>query len=90
MSIPERFSLTSFPNPFNPRTVINYELLDEGFVNLSIFNSMGQVIDVLVNTNMTGGEYRVEWDALDFPSGLYFAKLTANGSTRTHKMMLVK
>ena len=90
MSIPERFSLTSFPNPFNPRTVINYELLDEGFVNLSIFNSRGQVIDVLVNTNMTGGEYRVEWDAPDLPSGLYFAKLTANGSTRTHKMMLLK
>lgn len=90
VSIPERSRLTSFPNPFNPRTIISYELLDEAFVNISIFNSRGQVIDVLVNTIMTGGEYRVEWDAPDLPSGLYFAKLTANGSTRTHKMMLLK
>ena len=90
VSIPERSRLTSFPNPFNPRTIISYELLDEAFVNISVFNSRGQVIDVLVNTIMTGGEYRVEWDAPDLPSGLYFAKLTANGSTRTHKMMLLK
>jgi len=90
MSIPERLILTSFPNPFNPRTVISYELFDEGFANLTIFNSRGQVIDVLVNTSMTDGEHRVEWDASDRPSGLYFARLTANGSMRTHKMMLLK
>ena len=90
MSIPERFSLTSFPNPFNPKTTISYELLDEAFVNISIFNSRGQVIDVLVNTTMTGGEHMVEWDAQDLPSGLYYAKLTANRSTSTHKMMLLK
>jgi endonuclease/exonuclease/phosphatase family metal-dependent hydrolase len=90
MSIPARTGLTSFPNPFNPRTVLGYELLGETHVNLSIFNSGGQVIDVLVNTIMTGGEYSVEWDAHDLPSGLYFAKLTTNRSTGTHKVMLLK
>jgi endonuclease/exonuclease/phosphatase family metal-dependent hydrolase len=88
--IPERFNLTSYPNPFNPKTVISYELLDEGFVNLSIFNSSGRKIDVLVNTNLTDGNYKAEWDAANLPSGLYFAKLTANGFTKTHKIMLIK
>ena len=90
ISIPERFSFTSFPNPFNPKVVLSFELLDGAYVNLSIFNSQGQAVDVLVNTRMTGGEYGVEWDARSFPSGLYFAKLTANGSTSTQKMMLLK
>ncbi|MCP3975889.1 MAG: T9SS type A sorting domain-containing protein [bacterium] len=87
---PERFGMESFPNPFNPRTTISYEVPAEGFVNLSIFNSRGQKIEVLVNADMTDGVHRVEWDAQDLPSGLYFSKLTADGSTRTHKMMLLK
>ena len=90
MSIPERFRFTSFPNPFNPKAVLSFELLDGAFVNLSIYNSQGKAVDVLVNTRMTGGEYRVEWDAQSLPSGLYFAKITANGSISTQKMMLLK
>jgi len=90
MSIPDRFILTSYPNPFNPSTVIGYELLDAGYVNLSVFNSRGQRIDVLVNSNMAGGNYTTEWDASDLPSGPYLVKLTANGLTITHKLMLVK
>ncbi|MCP4546378.1 MAG: T9SS type A sorting domain-containing protein [bacterium] len=88
--VPERFGLTSFPNPFNPKTVISYALPEEGFVNLSIFDSRGREIDVLVDTKMAGGQHSVEWDARHHPSGLYFTKLTNNGSTRTHKMMLLK
>ena len=87
---PDRLHLTSYPNPFNPNTLICYELLVESFVNLSIFNSRGQVIDVLVNTNLTDGKYSAEWDASDLPSGPYFARLTANGFTNTHKIMLIK
>jgi endonuclease/exonuclease/phosphatase family metal-dependent hydrolase len=88
--IPEKFTLTSYPNPFNPKTVISYELLDEGFVNLSIFDSSGRRVGVLVNTNLTDGVYRAEWDATGLPSGPYFAKLTANGFTETRKIMLIK
>ncbi len=88
--VPARLGMTSFPNPFNPRTVINYELIDDGFVNLSVYNSRGQVVDVLVNSTLAGGRHTVEWNAPNLPSGFYFAKLTANGSSRAHKMMLLK
>jgi len=87
---PERFNLSAYPNPFNPKTVISYELLDEGFVNLAIFDSRGQKVDVLVNTILTDGSYRAEWDASNLPSGPYFAKLSANGFTKTRKIMLIK
>jgi endonuclease/exonuclease/phosphatase family metal-dependent hydrolase len=88
--IPEPFSLTSYPNPFNPTTVISYELFDEGFVNLSIFNSSGQKVDELVNTILNDGNHRAEWNGSNLPSGPYFAKLTANGASKTHKIMLIK
>ncbi|MCP4573723.1 MAG: T9SS type A sorting domain-containing protein [bacterium] len=88
--VPEGFDLSSHPNPFNPKTAISYELLDDGFVNLSIYNSRGQVVDVLVSTDLTGGQYRAEWDASGLPSGPYFARLTANGLAETHKIMLIK
>ncbi len=87
---PVRIGMESFPNPFNPIATISYELPAEGFVNLSIFNSRGQAVAVLVNANMTDGVHRIEWDAQDLPSGLYLSRLTADGSTRTHKMMLLK
>lgn len=83
-------SLTSYPNPFNPKTVISFELSDECSMDLSIFNSVGQKVDVLVDTRLTGGHYTAEWDASGLPSGPYFAKLNAGGFTRTHKIMLVK
>lgn len=87
---PAKPGIESFPNPFNPRTTLDFKLPAEGFVNLSIFNSRGQKVEVLVNATMSDGVHRVEWDAEDLPSGLYFSRLTADGSTRTHKMMLLK
>ncbi len=90
MSIPERFKLASYPNPFNPKTIISYELSAEGLVNLSIFNAKGRKVDVLVNGNSPAGSYRAEWDASDLPSGPYFARLTTKGVTDTHKIMLIK
>jgi len=87
---PAHLRLTSYPNPFNPRTVISFELETEDPVHLSIFDAMGQEIEVLVDGPMNEGRHRVEWDAGDLPSGLYFSKLTAGGSTRTHKMLLLK
>jgi len=88
--IPARNALSSFPNPFNPKTVISYELVNDGLVDLSIYNSRGQKVAVLVNTTLSGGNYEAEWDASNLPSGPYFAKLTANGFTETHKIMLIK
>jgi len=87
---PEVLTMTSYPNPFNPTTAISYELPYEDFVNLSVFDSRGRRIAVLVDTHQTGGTHRAEWSASDLPSGPYFVRLTANSSTKTQKLMLIK
>lgn len=82
--------LTSFPNPFRPRTVLSYTLPAAGPVNLAIYNALGQRVDVLVDAARPGGSHQVEWDARGVPSGIYFSRLVANGSVTTHKMTLLK
>ena len=90
MIIPDVLRLSSHPNPFNPITTISYELPEDGFVNLTIFNSRGQQVDVLVNATITDGHHRAEWNATGFPGGTYYAKLSSGGLTTTHKIMLIK
>ncbi len=67
----------NYPNPFNPTTAINYRLSVGGKVDLSIYNILGQKIDVLVSGQQTAGEYRVNWNAARnaLPSGIYFCRL---------------
>ena len=81
----------NYPNPFNPKTVISYQLPEVSQVELSIYNILGQKVDVLVNRKQAAGNYRVEWNASGYASGLYFYKLqTKNGFLQIRKMLLVK
>ncbi len=80
----------NYPNPFNPATVISYELSENSSVQLLIYNSLGQVVETLVNTSQQSGKYEVKWNASNQPSGIYFYKLTANDYQKTNKMLLVK
>jgi hypothetical protein len=88
---PAEFELyQNYPNPFNPVTVISYELTENSSVKLLIYNSLGQVIETLVNSSQQSGKYEVKWNASNQPSGIYFYKLTANDYQKTNKMLLVK
>ena len=88
---PVEFTLEqNYPNPFNPTTTIEYNLPQDGYVILSIYNTSGQKITVLTNEYQTAGNYFVTWDATGLPSGLYFCTLKANGFTETMKMLLMK
>ncbi len=88
----------NYPNPFNPRTIINYELPARSaggpitnFVELSIYNVLGEKVATLVSQNQTAGKYQVEWDAGGLASGVYFYRLvTARGYESTKKLLLVK
>ena len=82
--------LRSFPNPFRPQTTLSFSLPTEGLVNLAIYNTLGQRVDVLVDAAMPSGSHRVDWDARGLPSGIYFSRLVANGFVTTHKMTLLK
>jgi hypothetical protein len=89
---PSQYSLSqNFPNPFNPTTVISYELPMTSEVELSIHNLLGQKVATLITGNQKAGSYQVEWDATDFSSGVYFYTLRTNaGFIQTRKLVIIK
>lgn len=89
---PETFALEqNYPNPFNPSTTIDYTVNNQQPVTLSVFNLLGQEVARLVDNEIkTAGKHTVSFNASQLPSGVYFYKLTANGSTLTKKMLLMK
>lgn len=89
--IPNRFFLQqNFPNPFNPSTVIRYELAVNSFAVLKIYDVLGNEISTLVNEKQNAGTYEAEWQANNFPSGIYFYKLDAENFSGTKQMVLLK
>ncbi|HRE10906.1 MAG TPA: PQQ-dependent sugar dehydrogenase [Ignavibacteria bacterium] len=88
---PVNFSLSqNYPNPFNPVTSIKYEIAQNGFVTLKIFNVLGMEISTLVNQTKRQGTHEVTWNASDFPSGVYFYELSAGEFKQRKKMILIK
>ncbi len=83
------------PNPFNPSTVISYQLPANSHATLRIFNLLGQEVRTLVNGLQTAGEHEVTWDGKDnggraVASGVYLYRLEAGGQVKTRKLMLLK
>jgi hypothetical protein len=90
-SIPIEYSLSqNYPNPFNPSTVIEYSLETNENVKLEIYNVLGQLISSLVDAKQQAGSYKVEFDASELTSGIYFYSLTADKVNITKKMILLK
>ena len=89
--LPTSYSLKqNYPNPFNPATQINFSIPNSEFVNLSIYNSLGEKVSELVNETKPAGEYSVTFDASELSSGIYFAKITAGSFLELIKMALLK
>jgi hypothetical protein len=89
--IPSDYNLKqNYPNPFNPRTTIEYEIRHAGFVNLQIYNVLGEEVASLVNEKQIAGSYIVNFDASSFSTGIYFYKISAGEFTSVKKMSLVK
>ena len=89
--IPRRYRLVqNYPNPFNQVTVIRYELPREEKVELKVYNTLGRVVEVLEKGNKLAGYHKVEWDASNLPTGIYFYRLKAGSFTDTKKLLLVK
>jgi len=80
----------NYPNPFNPATVISYRLSANGYVELSVYNSLGQRVETLVSETQPAGRYKVEWQARDMASGIYICKLKSGLSEKSRKMILVR
>ncbi|MDP4197614.1 MAG: GxGYxYP family putative glycoside hydrolase [Bacteroidota bacterium] len=94
--IPNEFHLEqNFPNPFNPVTMIRYNLNESSNVKLDVFDLLGRHVRSLVNAELQKGNYSVRWDGLDdmgqkVQSGIYFYRLSAGQMTETRKMVLLK
>jgi len=80
----------NYPNPFNPSTKIEFEIPEQSFVKLEIYNLLGEKIVNLVSETLSAGAYRYEWIASDLPSGIYFYRLTASEFIKTKKILLLK
>ena len=80
----------NYPNPFNPTTTISYQLPVTSHVQLKILDLLGREVMTLVNEVKSPGTYSVAWNAEKFPSGTYFYRLTADGSSDMKKMILLK
>ncbi len=83
-------NIKNFPNPFNPTTLINYQLPKISEVELSIYNTIGQKVVTLVSVRQNAGYHQVEWDASGHTSGVYFLILKAGSFSSTQKMLLIK
>ncbi len=94
--VPDNFTLYNpYPNPFNPDVYIDFVLIFPQKIELSVFNSLGKQIKVLINAFKQEGPYHISWDGRsgfgsDAPSGVYFIRLQALNHTRVKKIVLIK
>jgi hypothetical protein len=89
--IPKDFTLNqNYPNPFNPITQIQYEMKSAGQVNMELFDIRGAKVRTLINENKPEGSYKFAFDGSQLSSGVYFYSMTANGITKTRKLVLMK
>ena len=91
-TIPAKFSLDqNYPNPFNPSTKIQYNLPENSFVSLKVYNTIGQEVAYLVNNFVPAGTQEVLFDASGLNSGVYFYTIrTGKNIVQTRKMILMK
>lgn len=88
---PKTFALSqNYPNPFNPSTTIKYSIPKSEFVNLTVYDDLGQKVATLVDQQQGAGNYEVSFNADRFASGVYFYVIRAGDYTATRKMMPLK
>jgi len=89
--IPVRCSLyQNYPNPFNPSTNIRFDVPAPSIVKITVYNTLGNQVAILLNNKLNPGTFEVQWDAGGFPSGIYFYRIIIGDITETKKMILLK
>jgi len=89
--VPTEYALgQNYPNPFNPDTEIEYALPEATTVTLKVYNLLGQVVEVVVDSQFDAGYHAVRWNGQKAASGIYFYRLVAREFTATKRMLLLK
>ncbi len=90
-NLPEKFSISqNYPNPFNPETSIEFSVPYQSHVKIAIYDNIGREVTLLADESLAGGVYKVNFNAGNLPSGVYFYRLITEEYSLTKKMMLVK
>ncbi len=90
LEMPLNLGLSCFPNPFNAITTITFALPYESHTNLKIFDILGREVETLVDKNLLAGSHTLKWNAGEYNSGIYFARLVTNNATKKNKLLLLK
>jgi hypothetical protein len=89
--IPNKFTVhQNFPNPFNPVTSVRFDIPKASNVEITVYDVMGKVVEIIGNENLLAGQYEVKWNAVNYASGLYFCKVQAGEFSQIKKMILAK
>jgi hypothetical protein len=86
----------NYPNPFNPRTVIPYQVSEKSRINIGVFNTLGERVKILVDhQSQLPGKYQVSWDGTNdqgqpVSSGIYFYRMEAGHFKMTRKMIYIR
>ncbi|MEJ2545990.1 MAG: multicopper oxidase domain-containing protein [Calditrichaceae bacterium] len=85
----------NYPNPFNPTTEIHFQIPEDNFVSINIYNTLGQVVRNLVNAEYAAGIHKAVWDGRDnvgnnLTSGIYFYRFVSGNLAKTMKMQLIR
>jgi len=87
---PLSYKIGNYPNPFNPATTIRFELPENTFVSISVYNMLGQKVATIVNQKMEKGIHEYSFNASSLASGVYIYQLNAGSKVLTQKMLLLK
>ncbi|MBN1970346.1 MAG: beta-propeller fold lactonase family protein [Candidatus Delongbacteria bacterium] len=91
VTIPNNLNLiSSYPNPFNPETTINYTVPSNGLVNLAVYNSQGELVETIVNRELSSGNYTAAFNGANLSSGVYYYRISINNISQTKCFTLLK
>jgi len=87
---PENYSISNYPNPFNPTTNIKFDLPEDIFITIKIYDALGKEVAILVNEFKNAGSYKLSFDGSKLTSGIYYYKIETGNYVATKKMLLLK
>lgn len=80
----------NYPNPFNSNTIIDFDVMEESYVSLKIYDALGREVDTIISDFLKEGTYKKSWNAASFPSGAYYCRLVSSGKSEVLKMILLR
>ena len=91
VDMPSEFMVSkAYPNPFNPSTSISIHIPSSDFVNVNVYNVMGQKVAALYNGSMAAGSHTITWNASNMTSGMYFIRTESKSEVSIQRVSLVK